>query len=230
MLLLRGYADKLGAPDQGAALLALDRLLGFGSSPTERLQAIGQADTLTTLALWVHVSYFVAPHLVAVGLWIWGVRRRQFSPFWCYLTATALALAFGVLLHALLPASPPWLLAEQPDAGLRIERAVRGVDSGGSTVAGDALVIDRNPLATMPSLHPAQTLILAIALWRVNRLLGWVGCVYTVLMGLALVYLGEHWAIDLLVGAAVACCAWLVLDILAAHRRRAPSRMLSPRS
>jgi membrane-associated phospholipid phosphatase len=65
-------------------------------------------------------------------------------------------------------------------------------------------VLGGNPLAAMPSLHFATTLMGAHLLSEVGPAAGAVGWTYTALLGLALVYLGEHYAVDLLAGAALA--------------------------
>src|SRR5437764_2908293 len=59
-----------------------------------------------------------------------------------------------------------------------------------------------NPLAAMPSLHFATSLMGAHLLSEVGLVAGAVGWTYSGLLGLALVYLGEHYVADLLAGAA----------------------------
>ena len=49
----------------------------------------------------------------------------------------------------------------------------------------------------MPSLHMAITVIAGVA-----------GALYCAAMGLSLVYLGEHYVVDLLAGVLVAAVAW----------------------
>jgi membrane-associated phospholipid phosphatase len=58
-----------------------------------------------------------------------------------------------------------------------------------------------NPLAAMPSLHFATSLMAAHLLTEVGPVPGAVGYAYAVTLGIALVYLGEHYAADLLGGA-----------------------------
>jgi membrane-associated phospholipid phosphatase len=55
----------------------------------------------------------------------------------------------------------------------------------------------------MPSLHFATSLMAAHALSEVGPVAGAIGWTYTVTLGLALVYLGEHYAADLVAGAAL---------------------------
>ena len=60
-----------------------------------------------------------------------------------------------------------------------------------------------NPWAAMPSLHFATSLLAAILLAEAGPLAGAVGWGYAVTLGFALVYLGEHYVIDLVAGAAL---------------------------
>ena len=65
-------------------------------------------------------------------------------------------------------------------------------------------VLGGNPLAAMPSLHFATSLMAAHLLAEVGPVAGALGWTYAALLGLALVYLGEHYVVDLLAGAALA--------------------------
>ena len=64
-------------------------------------------------------------------------------------------------------------------------------------------VFGGNPLAAMPSLHFATSLMAALLLAEVGPVAGALGFSYTVTLGFALVYLGEHYVVDLLAGAAL---------------------------
>ncbi|HZE05749.1 MAG TPA: phosphatase PAP2 family protein, partial [Solirubrobacteraceae bacterium] len=64
-------------------------------------------------------------------------------------------------------------------------------------------VLGGNPLAAMPSLHFATSMMGAHLLSEVGPVPGALGWTYAALLGLALVYLGEHYAADLLAGAAL---------------------------
>jgi hypothetical protein len=70
-----------------------------------------------------------------------------------------------------------------------------------------------NPLAAMPSLHFATSMMAALLLAETGPIAGAVGWAYASTLGFALVYLGEHYAVDLLGGAALTI----------AVRRSAPS-------
>jgi membrane-associated phospholipid phosphatase len=60
-----------------------------------------------------------------------------------------------------------------------------------------------NPLAAMPSLHFATSLMAALLLCETGPVAGTLGTAYAATLGFALVYLGEHYVVDLLGGAAL---------------------------
>jgi hypothetical protein len=60
-----------------------------------------------------------------------------------------------------------------------------------------------NPWAAMPSLHFATSLMTALLLAETGPVEGALGFSYAGALGFALVYLGEHYVIDLLAGLAL---------------------------
>jgi hypothetical protein len=64
-------------------------------------------------------------------------------------------------------------------------------------------VLGGNPLAAMPSLHFATSMMAAQLLAETGPVPGTLGWGYTATLGFALVYLGEHYVVDLLAGAAL---------------------------
>jgi membrane-associated phospholipid phosphatase len=201
---LRAFADDVGFPNQGELAAAIDRLIGFGATPTERFQSwlftpgeVGFADRLT---VFVHVSYFGVPHLLAIALWL-HQSPRMAALFASYLRMTIMVLGFGLALYMLLPTSPPWLQAGEYGP-LDLERVIWTVNQSdaGANEQVYGVVTDPNPIAAMPSLHTAITVLAAVVAWRVNRWFGLLAAFYAALMGFSLVYLGEHFVIDVLAG------------------------------
>jgi membrane-associated phospholipid phosphatase len=64
-------------------------------------------------------------------------------------------------------------------------------------------VFGGNPLAAMPSLHFATSLMAALLLAEQGPVAGALGFSYAATLGFALVYLGEHYVVDLFAGAAL---------------------------
>lgn len=222
--LVRGFADDVGLPDQGGFFAEVDRWIGLGVTPTERLQDLfytpGQLGIIDTISIWTHASYYVVPHAVAIGIW-WASRRGNLRLFEMYLRATILVMVVGVMLYVVLPTSPPWLETHEHPT-LDVTRIVHAANAD-STVSQDQIYTvftDPNPIAAMPSLHTAITVLAAWALWLYDRRLGIVGGVYAVMMALALVYLGEHYVIDILAGLVVASVAIMSVSRSFVDRKR----------
>jgi membrane-associated phospholipid phosphatase len=115
----------------------------------------------------------------------------------------------GASVYWLVPTAPPWWPAAAEAGGLDGGEAVRRMmveygedfwkDGWGSLYS----VFGGNPLAAMPSLHFATSLMAALLLAEVGPIPGALGFAYTATLGFALVYLGEHYVVDLLAGAAL---------------------------
>jgi membrane-associated phospholipid phosphatase len=228
--LVRAWMDDLGMPDQGAFFAGIDRLLAGGVTPTERLQDAfytpGAMGILDLLATTIHTSYYVMPHLVAVGLWWYGNRTGRTAAFRSYLAGSIVVMSLGLLLYALLPTSPPWIEATVDDEML-VHRITRASNTGETRDPEQVYTIftDPNPIAAMPSLHTAITVVMAFALWRVRPAQGIVAGFYSLAMGFSLIYLGEHYLIDVLAGAALAIAVAVFADRWLAERRSRPVRL-----
>jgi membrane-associated phospholipid phosphatase len=80
---------------------------------------------------------------------------------------------------------------------------------------------DSNPVAAFPSLHVCIPAVIGLFLWRSwrsARWLAWVSFVYAALVGFSVIYLGEHWLVDVLAGLGVACLIRLAFVSKQFHR------------
>lgn len=199
--------DRLAARTQVRYPLAADRILGLGVPPTVRLQrrfaAPGALNRFERLLVWCHWLWFLVPHgSVAYVL----VRKPQSFPR----AAARMYAVFdlGAVFYWAIPTAPPWWAAahgELDDA--RTFHIRRMMIEYGPEFWGDLWgplydVLGGNPLAAMPSLHFATSVMGAQLLSEVDPVAGAVGWTYAALLGLALVYLGEHYLVDLVAGAA----------------------------
>ena len=236
---LRGLADETGVPVRFDYVADLERTLFAGQSPTvwlqEHLYVPGAVGAVEIASIAVYLSYFVVPHTVA--LWLWLRRRDLFKRYATALLGTAylgLALSFAV------PTAPPWLAGQSghlPFVSRIVEDVVRGVDP--SAYARGYEVVGVNPVAAMPSLHMAMTVIVLLTAWRAGFPLRLAGLAYGAAMAFALVYTGEHYVVDVAAGACVAALAWGAagaaqrssLQVAAVHPRlRASLRALARRA
>ena len=91
----------------------------------------------------------------------------------------------------------------------RVARDLRGQPLEQDDVQG------ANPWGSLPSNHFATALAAAFALAEVRPALGAAGVGYALVLGFALVYLGEHYVVDLIAGAAVALGVAVIEPVLA---------------
>ena len=183
-----------------------DRVLGLGTAPTVRLQRAfatpGRISAFERILIFSHWVWFATPHLsLAYVLW----RRPDRFPA----AAARMYGTFdtGVIFYWLIPTAPPWWAARHGRMPGRVELRRMMIEYGpefwGNRWEGLYDVLGGNPLAAMPSLHFATSLMAAHLLWEVGPVAGSLGSIYAATLGLALVYLGEHYAVDLVAGAAL---------------------------
>jgi hypothetical protein len=218
----RGVADTLGMPVHVTEPAAADLWLGGGQLPTLWLQHTLTAEWWMALAALVYGSHFVVTPLLLCVLW---VRNRD---LWGRYVRMVLALsAAGLVTYVLYPAAPPWFAARHHVIP-RIHRlSGAGWDVLGLPRAG-ALLTDSqgqvNPVAAVPSLHTAFAVLTCLVLFpvarRVWQRVALVG--YAVLMPLVLVWAGEHYVVDTLLGAGYAA----VVVLLVSQSREALARIL----
>ncbi len=204
----RAVADDAGIALAGqSAVSSFEAGLFGGTLPTQWLQdRFFDPDRLqphdVALAL-VHLSFFITPFVVGLVLWFW--RRAMFGR---YSRATAITFGLGLIGFLLLPTAPPWM--SDPDT---VTRVTTGLFSSGDVNAsswrdGDALSFEPNHLAALPSVHVAIGVLVFLALRSFSRRWSWAGGAYAVAMTLAVVYLGEHFVLDALLGWAIALVGW----------------------
>ncbi len=208
---LRGVAPKLGIKPQVASMVHIEKAVFLGRVPSEVLQRhFGGLHALVVACTVVYFCHFIFP--IAVGMVLWLVDRVQFLRF----TAALLAMSFAAfLVFLLLPTAPPWYAHN-----LGLLPAVRDLVNGALPSAVSPYYHWLNPdaVAAWPSLHSAYPALGALALWGVSRRTAFITVPWCLAMWFSVIFLGEHYAIDVLGGIAFALAAWaLMLFAVAPH-------------
>ena len=217
----RGLADGLGMTVHVADVAAADRWLGAGVLPTVWMQEHVDSRLWEVVATLIYCSHFVVTPLVLAVLWS---RDR---PQWGRYVRMVLALSLGGLVtYVLYPAAPPWLAAKEGVIE-PVERlsnagwAVLGLPRAGALLEHSQAQV--NLVAAVPSLHTAFAVLTCLFLlpaarraWQRSGLV-----LYAALMPVVLVWSGEHYVVDTLLGALYAAVVVLVV-------RRAPRRAADP--
>lgn len=222
--LLRGAADGLLFETHFRPQLEADALIFGGVVPTvwlqEHLWHGSSALRWYDYAAWgIYMSYFAATYLVAAGLWFFARPR-----FRRYVASVSLLALMGFATYALFPAAPPWLASGEGE----LEWTTRsiGLISAHVPILDFQTLFERgsayaNPVAAVPSLHGAYTLLVVIFLWRYAGRARPLVAAYPAAMAFALVYTAEHYLVDVLLGFAYTVVA--VAAVNAAADRLAAS-------
>ena len=186
-----------------------DRVLGLGVAPTVRLQrglsTPGTINRFERVLVFCHWVWFAVPH-GCVGY----ILLRHPKRFPSAAARMYAVFDLGAIFYWAIPTAPPWYAAlhgRLEEAGSpRVRRMMieYGEEFWGERWPALYDVLGGNPLAAMPSLHFATSIMGANLLSEVSPAAGAAAWTYTALLGLALVYLGEHYAVDLVGGAALA--------------------------
>jgi hypothetical protein len=154
--------------------------------------------------------HFVVPPLVAFALWVRG--RRLFYRFATGMVVLSFASAVVFLVY---PSAPPWAAAQAGMLDVVKLPPVNDVSSLGSATPAPA-----NPYAAIPSLHAGYAFLVALTVaglllgsrMRLRRTLAGLCFLYPLAQALAVIYTGNHYVVDIVIGCAFATGAYLVTN------------------
>ena len=197
---LRGFADNLGGRVHYIELIEAEKAI-FGAIPTSILQQlffnparVGLIDFLATIIYFLH---FALP--LGFGFILWLYNKSYFKQF----VIAILLLSYSAWVTFLLyPAAPPWLAANQ------------GYVSGVTKIIDITLAsfpeklklptiyhqFNPNEVAAMPSLHAAYPLLIFLFAFKYFQYKSLPFLLYAVSVWISLVYLGEHYVVDIIGG------------------------------
>jgi membrane-associated phospholipid phosphatase len=190
--------------------IVFDSMIAGGTPPGRRLQtALRRPPRITVADRLIAFSYAlweIEPH--AALLWLLLRRPERFAR-----AAGRLGATFDLTLlgYWLIPTAPPWWASEKLGrmngdvhrVVIEVKRELRGEPRPVSEHE-----VGANPWAAMPSDHFATALMTALLLLEADRRLGAAALGYAATLGFALVYLGEHYVLDLLAGASLAALVY----------------------
>ncbi len=164
----------------------------------------GRINRAEQVLVWSHWIWFLVPHGTVAYLLLRHPERFPAGAARIYAT-----FDLGLIGYWAVPTAPPWYAAAHGhmDDGrtpelrrMMYEYGEQFWRSGWQPLYG---FLGGNPLAAMPSLHFATSVMAAHLLSDVGRVEGAVGWAYASTLGFALVYLGEHYVVDLAAGFAL---------------------------
>ncbi len=180
----------------------------FGALPTHKLQEWwwnGRLAWYDYLFYIVYMLHFVLPVGLAVLVW-----KKRAKDYWQFISTYVVLSFAGFITYLAFPAAPPWLASDT------------GVIAPINHLAGNIWVslgindfklaygkINPNPVAAVPSLHAAYAVLFSMFIFKFfGKKWGMASLIYPILIFLGTTYLGEHYVIDLIIGAAYAFGAY----------------------
>lgn len=210
--MLRGFADTAGFEVHVADILNLEKTIFFGYVPTVVLQTqffhpnhIAWYDFGATVIDFLHF-----PLPIVVGFYFWIKNKRA---YWRFVMAL-LTLSFTAFVTFLLfPSAPPWYASQKAHL-VNVYKIIDYVVAQVGWHWNFSYYYDHlnpNPVAAIPSLHSAYPWLAFLALRNYDKKIGWFFLPYPFLVWISVVYLGEHYVIDVMAGITYATVSYLLV-------------------
>lgn len=221
----RGAADHLGFPLQVQAPRNIDRFLFFGTDPNVWMQqhfyhprvpggasGIRWYDNVASSTYYTHFAFPV----IALAV-LWAASRVQWVRF---MRRFASLLGVACIMFVVFPTVPPWMASSTKYHFRLFDPLARHTGRGFADLGFKGFVeswqsaLDwGNAVAAMPSLHSAFSLFVPAFFlpWIKPKWLKALVLVFPLMMLTSLVYFGEHWVIDGIVGwmlVGLSCWFW----------------------
>ena len=200
---LAGVVGSYASSKVVFSLYPIDRFL-WGFNLTGWVQSTFYSTTMTQVASFFYTLHF--PLVVITSASLWYFNRQLFGKYTVAMIITSYA---ALATFVLAPTAPPWY------QGI----AVNLYQSTGAAVLPNALssaisMIESDQFAAFPSLHTAYTTIFCYFMVKLDRRLAFVAVPVTGAILFSTLYLGQHYLIDLIGGAAYALVPILIIEKL----------------
>jgi membrane-associated phospholipid phosphatase len=213
--LLRGVADGNTFPIHYRLPIEADKIIGFGQVPTVRFQdaiyTVGHLHFWDYAAFTFWFSHYFGALICGVCLWLFAYR-------WFHRFAACIVVlaVLGLITYVVFPAAPPWLASDKgylPHVPRITHAVVNNLPIPKASAAFQQGTEWGNDVAAVPSLHAGYTMLICLFLWpRLGRRWRPLLVAYPIGMGLSLVYLGEHYMIDIFLGWVYAGATILIVN------------------
>lgn len=197
---LRGILPTLSETAHIYPMIYIDRLL-FGFIPTIRLQSLfffsQQPHWYDYLFIIIYMSHYIIPLYIAY-------RIKQFNQVYFkeYVTAFLILAYISFITYILFPAMPPWMASSfgYIPPVTKIMDHVLASTTNPISVPSIYQFLGANLVAAFPSVHAAFPWLIFLFVWKKSKKLGFLTLPYVLSIWFAVIYLGEHYVIDVIAG------------------------------
>lgn len=174
----------------------------FGQIPTITLQnlyyKVGQLNWYDYVATVLYLLHFALP--LFFGFMLWFKNRRWFQEFTLGLVLLSYA---GWVTFLVYPEAPPWLTSQEgyiPHVTQITTIAIQSLFPQRINVPTIYQTFDPNPVAAIPSMHVAYPMLILLFALSFYKKKGLIFLPYVVAISVAVIYLGEHYFVDIALG------------------------------
>lgn len=209
---LRGLVPKLSLSVNIFPMIDFDKQM-FGEIPSIFLQTnlfstsiLNWYDYLATI---FYMSHFIVPMVVAFLFWIY--KKKFFED---YTVALILLSYTAFITYILYPAMPPWMASQEgfiPQVHKIMDKVFisfpKAID-----LPSVYRFFGANLVAAVPSLHAAYPWLTFLFLSKISKKFGLPAFIYVLGVWYSIVYLGEHYVFDILIGVLYASIIFLLIS------------------
>lgn len=199
-------------------MIDIDRFLFFGQLPTIWLQqhfyTAGHLHWYDIVSAVLYMMHFAFPMIFAFALWYWS--RPTFLEFMVAFLVLGLA---GFATFVLFPAAPPWIAADWWHRIPHVYRIFRAATSVFGPHQSFSVLYawmwqhgGWDLFGAVPSEHAAFPFLCFLYARRVWPRAAWFLLGYCACVWVAVVYMGEHYATDVIVGVLYAAVTYLLVS------------------
>ncbi len=207
---LRGLAPNLTINPHIFPMIKFDQTI-FGIVPTLKLQEIffdNSVHWYDYLAVIFYMSHFIVP--LTLGFIFWLSKKEYFKDY--FLTLLLLSyMAF--ITYVIFPAMPPWMASDKghiPSINHIMDRVFTSLPSS-INLPTIYKFFGANLVAAVPSLHAAYPFLTLLFLIKRFKFWGYFALPYVLGVWLSVVYLGEHYVFDIVVGVLYTSVAFILV-------------------
>lgn len=197
---LRGLVPNLSLKAHVFPMINFDKTI-FGNLPTNTLQYFlfsnGSIRWYDYLATFLYMSHFIVPMLICFIFWL-----KNKKDFRNYSLALLLVSYLAFATYIVFPAMPPWMAAQQnfiPEVAKIMDKVFANFPQP-INLPSVYQFVGANLVAAVPSLHGAYPLLAFLFIAQKNKVKSLFVLPYVLGVWLSIVYLGEHYVFDIVIG------------------------------
>jgi len=217
---LRGIIPNLISRAHTTPMITADVMI-FGYIPTVKFQEIlfnaNHLRWYDYLSVILYSSHFFVPIFFAFIVWLYD--RKQFRRY----SAAFLILSYlAFFTYIIFPATPPWMASNQgylPPLN-KIMDIVYGSFSYPISVPSIYKFFGINLVAAFPSLHAAYPWIIFLFIRNKSKMLSYISLTYVLGVWFSVIYLGEHYFVDVVAGMMYATFAYYIVKKYDTYKKK----------